>query len=370
MLKHVLLFFVFLIVSSLSFTQDTIVYRQANANLFSNNYYLIKNNPNDKHGTFYRFLVTDDLHYWYGEGSFKENNRLILLRYDTTKCTNRIEYISYPVQSDTISIQWNDCFGDCRSFFTIWAIDSSNNVKKYESHLDTKLKILKSELTNKRLSLHCFSIESKITDFDLRNDTDEILIYAQDTISSGTFDITKEKLKKNNYGFKTRGEFLAKKRKNPKAQFVTQDDYSIYIKVISDPSRLSGFDSIQKQILLSIQNNFNWKNVSVHLYHTSVSYSFRFHFSKNGKFKKITCYFNLYQKESKDNFFTGIQLYFWKITDPDYRFQKKIIRATKKAMKNFPKIEKAIFFGKKTKTIVHLQIKLHPIQKEIEFNLY
>lgn len=365
MLKYILFFISSLIVQFFPFAQDTIVYRQANASLFSNNYYLIKTNPNDKQGIFYRFLVTDDLHYRYGEGIFKENNRIISLRYDTTKCTNRIEYISYPVQSDTVSIQWNDCWGDHLSFFTIRAIDSSNNIKKYESYLDT-LKIPKTELINKRLSLHRFATaKSKLADFDMRNDADEIIIYARDTIMSSTFDTTKEKLKKNKYGFKAKGEFLAKKRKNQKTQFVTQDDNSAYIKVISDPSRLSNYNSIQKQIALSIQKSFNWKNVSEHPYHSSVSY--QFHFSKNGKFKKITSYFDSYPKKPEDNFFTGIQLYFWKITDPDYRFQKKIIRKTKKTMKDFPKIEKVKIFKKKSKTKINLWIKFHPIQKEIEF---
>ncbi len=132
------------------FAQDTTVYRQANASMFSNNYTFIKKNKSDKFGTFIQYSSTDDMQYWYGEGVFTETNQIYFLTFDTTDNHNRIETVASTGHSDTLYIKWFDWRGEQQEWFSIRFQDTINNKNIYHADFLTGIaKIPKNELTSK-----------------------------------------------------------------------------------------------------------------------------------------------------------------------------------------------------------------------------
>ena len=112
MKRYIIFTILFQILVGQLFAQETTIYRQANASLFSNNYTFIKKNKSDKFGTFIQFSRTDDMQYWYGEGIFTETNKKYFLTFDTTNNHNRVETISSTGHSDTLYIKWFDWRGE------------------------------------------------------------------------------------------------------------------------------------------------------------------------------------------------------------------------------------------------------------------
>ncbi len=194
------------------FAQDTTIYRQANASMFSNNYTFIKKNKSDKFGTFIQYSRTDDMQYWYGEGKFTETNKKYFLTFDTTNYYNRIETVASTDHSDTLFIKWFDWRGEQQEWFSIRFQDTINNENIYHADfLIGFVKIQKNELTSKHLSLYPFGGNRNIFDFSVSDSTDEINIFANDQIRMHTFDKKTETLKKNANGFTTIGMFTKEK---------------------------------------------------------------------------------------------------------------------------------------------------------------
>lgn len=194
------------------FAQDTTIYRQANASMFSNNYTFIKKNKSDKFGTFIQYSGTDDMQYWYGEGVFTETNQKYFLTFDTTNNYNRIETVSSTGHSDTLYIKWFDWRGEQQEWFSIRFQDTINHNDIYQSDFIIGfVKIPKNELTNKHLALYPFGGNRNIFDFYVSDKINEINIFVNDQMRMHTFDKKTEILKKNAKGFTTIGMFTKEK---------------------------------------------------------------------------------------------------------------------------------------------------------------
>jgi len=201
------------------FGQDTTIYGQANASMFSNNYTFIKKSKSDKSGTFIHYSGTDDLQHWIGEGVFTETNKKYFLTFDTTNYHNRIETVSSTRHSDTLYIKWFDWRGKQLDWFSIRFADTANNKNSYRAdYLIGIVKIPKNELTSKNLSLYAFGSDRNIVDFFVADNIDEITVFANDLMVMNTFDKKKETLKKNGKGFTTIGMWTNDKP----TQFVIQ----------------------------------------------------------------------------------------------------------------------------------------------------
>lgn len=213
-MNHLYIIFtiLFLTVYGQLFAQDTTIYRQANASMFSNNYTFIKKNKSDKFGTFIQYSGTDDMQYWYGEGVFTETNQKYFLTFDTTHNHNRIETVASTGKSDTLYIKWFDWRGEQQEWFSIRFQDTINNKNIYHADFLTGIvKIPKNELTSKHLSLYPFGGNRNIFDFYVSDSIDEINIFVNDRMRMHTFDKKTEILKKNAKGFTTIGMFTKEK---------------------------------------------------------------------------------------------------------------------------------------------------------------
>ena len=208
---HILTILFFIVFVPL-FGQDTTVYRQANASMFSNNYTFIKKNKSDNSGIFIQYSGTDDMQYWYGQGVFTETNKKYFLTFDTTNNHKRIETVSSTEHSDTLYIKWFDLRGEQQEWFSIRFTDTTKNKNVYrEDFLTGFVKVLKKDLTSKHLSLNAFGSDRNIFDFFVADNIDEINIFANDLMLMHTFDKTKETLKKNGKGFTAIGMWTKEK---------------------------------------------------------------------------------------------------------------------------------------------------------------
>lgn len=193
------------------FSQDTTIYSQANARLFSNYYTFIKKNKSDKSGTFTQYSGTDDLQYWYGEGVFIETKQKIYLTFDTANNRNRIETVSNTGHSDTLYINWFDWWGEQKEWFSIRFVDTIKNKKTYTADFMTGyIKIPKTDLIDKKLSL-VFRGGENTFDFITADNIDEINLFVNDIRIMHTFDKSTVKLKKNRTGFTTTGMWTEEK---------------------------------------------------------------------------------------------------------------------------------------------------------------
>lgn len=215
----IILTVLFLSLSGHLLGQDTTIYRQASASMFSNNYTFIKKKKSDISGTFFQYSGTDDMQYWYGQGVFIETNKKYFLTFDTTNNHNRVETFSSTGHSDTVYFKWFDWFGVQQKWFSIRYTDTSKNKNIYPADpLSGFVKIPKSELKSKRLSLFPFGSNRIIFDFFISENIDEISIYVSDLRFMHTHDKKKETLKKNAKGFTTIGMWTKEKP----TQFVVQ----------------------------------------------------------------------------------------------------------------------------------------------------
>lgn len=216
---YIIFTIVFMAVFGQLFAQDTTIYRQANASMFSNNYTFIKKNQSDKFGTFIQYSGTDDMQYWYGEGVFTETNQKYFLTFDTTNNHNRIETVASTGHSDTLYIKWFDWRGVQQEWFSIRFSDTINHNNIYHSDFIIGfVKIPKNELTSKHLSLNPFGGNRNIFDFYVSDSINEINIFVNDQMLMHTFDKKTEILKKNAKGYTTIGMFTKEKL----TQFVLQ----------------------------------------------------------------------------------------------------------------------------------------------------
>lgn len=199
--------------------QDTLIYIQANASMFSNTYTFIKKVNSDNFGRFKQFSKTDDMQYWYGEGTFIEENRKIILSYDTSRHQNRIETSFEVEHSDTIYIKWFDWWGEPLKWVNVRYSDTTVNDTIFQSDWKSGLiKIATKDIQHNKLSLFAYTSNRKIVDFEINTDINEVSIFANDTITIHTFDKTNETLKKNKKGFVTVGMWT----NNKKTKFVTK----------------------------------------------------------------------------------------------------------------------------------------------------
>lgn len=178
--------------------------------MFSNKYRLIKKNSSDKFGVFMQLTSTDDFQKWFGQGVFSETKRKIHLQFDTTGNFNRIELDSTNNKSDTLCIKWFDWYGRKESFFKIRFTDTTQNNKIYYSSLKTSsIKIPLNELSSKNLTLlYPFKL-IEIVSFTVPDGVSEVRIIA--SIDMHLIKKSTETLKKNKFGFVTRGVFSKKR---------------------------------------------------------------------------------------------------------------------------------------------------------------
>ncbi len=210
--QHLILTILFLTDIGQLFGQDTTIYSQENASMFSNNYTFIRKNKSDSFGTFIQYSGTDDMQQWYGQGVFTETNKNYSLTFDTTNNYNRIETVSSKGQSDTLYIKWFDWRGDQQEQFSIRFMDTANNNIIYDADiLSGFVKIPKSELTSNSLSLYAFGGNKNVFNFSIADSIDEINIFVSDLLFMHTFDKKKETLKKNGKGFTTIGMWTQEK---------------------------------------------------------------------------------------------------------------------------------------------------------------
>ncbi|AFM04727.1 hypothetical protein Fleli_2355 [Bernardetia litoralis DSM 6794] len=188
------------------FGQDTVIYSQENASMFSNNYTFIKKDKADNSGVFQQYSGTDDMQHWFGSGTFTETKRKIFLTFDTTNNQNRIETVSSTNHSDTLYIKWFDWRGEQQEWFSIQFADTTKTKDTYRANfLMGFVKIPKEDLTNKNLLLYAFGSNRNIFNFSVAENIDEINLFVNDPILMHTFDKTTETLKKNKKGFTTVG---------------------------------------------------------------------------------------------------------------------------------------------------------------------
>jgi hypothetical protein len=185
--------------------QDTTIYRQANADMFSNTYKFIKQNKSDNNGIFIQRSGTDDMQHWYGEGTFTETKNFFFLKFDTLKFHNRIETALNAAHSDTLYIKWFNWSGMDECWFSVRPTDTTLNIVYSSDLLAGFVMIPKKELSTKELTLYAYSSDRKVISFSVPDNVDEINIYANDTETMHTFNKTKENLKKNKKGFRTIG---------------------------------------------------------------------------------------------------------------------------------------------------------------------
>ena len=209
---YIILTILFWTVSGQLFGQDTTIYSQESASMFSNNYTFIKKNKSDNFGTFIQYSGTDDMQHWYGRGVFTETNKKYFLTFDTTNNHNRIETVSSTGHSDTLYIKWFDWSGEQQEWFSIRFADTAKNKNIYRADfLIGFVKIPKKELRSKNLSLYAFGSNRNIFDFLVADNIDEINIFVNDSVFMHTFDKKKETLKKNGKGFTTIGMWTKEK---------------------------------------------------------------------------------------------------------------------------------------------------------------
>jgi hypothetical protein len=203
------------------YAQDTLVYRQTNADLFSNKYTFIKTNKTDKNGKFIQTTATDDGQFWIGHGTFQEKNQKIILTFDTTELIPKIEFDTTESNKDFLTIKWFDWWGEPQDFFNVKYTDTTKYKETYLSNW-TKgfLEIPLTELKDNGLSLYFSSGNRKILDFQVIDGINQINIFANDTIRIHIHRKSNEKLKKRKNGFKTIGMWT----KGKKTLFVRQEE--------------------------------------------------------------------------------------------------------------------------------------------------
>jgi len=201
--------------------QDTVEYRQANAALFSNNYTFIKTNKADKNGNFIQTTFSDDGQCWIGHGTFEERIRKIILTFDTTELTPKIEYKTNASNKEYLTIKWFDWWGEQQEIFSVKYTDTTKNKDTYQSNwVKGFLEIPLIELKDNRLSLYLLNSNRKIVDFQVPDGMNEINIFANDTVRIHRHRKSKEKLKKRKNGFKTVGMWT----KGKKTLFVRREE--------------------------------------------------------------------------------------------------------------------------------------------------
>ncbi len=200
-----------------SFGQDTTIFRQANAAMFSNKYTFIRTNKSDKHGTVYHRTSTDDGQSWYTLGKFKESKRKIYLFFDTTKCNPRLVESRNKIHNDTLYIKWFDWWGNRQDWFRVRFTDTTKNTTYYSADWETGLvKIPMTDLKYRNLSLYGFSKNTKLVDFEVSTGTNEVSIFANYFKETHSYDKRKLKLRKRKDGFSA----VAKWTKNKRTLFV------------------------------------------------------------------------------------------------------------------------------------------------------
>jgi hypothetical protein len=201
-----LLTILFLTVATHLFGQDTTIYEQANASMFSNNYTFIKKTKSDTFGTFMQYSRTDDMQNWYGHGVFTESHKKYFLIFDTTNNHNRMETVLSTGHSDTLNIKWFDWSGEQQEWFSIQLADTTRNNIRYQANfLNGSVKIPKKQVVDKHLTLIALGSNRRIFEFWVTEKIDEIYIFANDPVLMHTFTKTQETLKKNEMGFTTIG---------------------------------------------------------------------------------------------------------------------------------------------------------------------
>ena len=221
MTKAYILFTILFLTFGQLFGQDTTIYKQANASMFSNNYTFIKKNKSDNAGAFIQYVRTDDGQYWYGQGVFIETKQKIFLTFDTTNNHNRIETVSNSVHADTLYIKWFDWWGNQQEWFSIRFADTTKDKHIYRAGVLTGfVKIPRKDLTSKNLSLYPFRSDRNIFNFYVPDSVNEVNLFANVPVLMHTFDKTKEILKKNKKGFITIGLWTKEKR----TQFVIRQE--------------------------------------------------------------------------------------------------------------------------------------------------
>lgn len=157
-----------------SYAQDTIIYAQKDAVMFSNRYYLIKDKLESNSGTFYQISKSDDLQYWYGAGTFIETKKRIELDFNKSMEGNRAISIQNSQRSDSLAIRWFDWWKQPQVWFKVRPVDPESQ-KEYSDQVKGLIKIAKTDLGYQRLGL--FQGSQKIFEFDVTSDIDEIQLY-------------------------------------------------------------------------------------------------------------------------------------------------------------------------------------------------
>lgn len=219
-IKYISLFFALLFFGQVN-GQDTVIYYQRNAVLFSNSYTFIKEKKTDNKGIFRQITFSDDGQYWVGQGTFKENLCNIFLTFDTSNIKPRIEYKINEINKENLIVRWFDFFGEEQAFFSIKYTDKQLSNYCYNTKFaNTFIEIPLSELKDNKLSLFFFNSDSKIIDFEVTKGNNEINIYANDKRGMHFYDKVKEKLRKRKNGFITIGMWT----KGKKALFLKQEE--------------------------------------------------------------------------------------------------------------------------------------------------
>lgn len=211
----------FLVLPLPFFGQDSVVFDQAKAALFSNTYTFIRKDKADAYGTFLQRSGTDDLQYWYGHGTFSETKHKIELLFDSTGEHNRIVQTASGLHDDTLYIHWFDWWGQEQVWFNV---RTDAGTKKYScDDFSGLVKIPRAAVNDSLLCLCPFNSNQKLYTFQVADSTNEINLFVNAPTFMHTFGKRKETLKKNKSGFKTTGmwtngksiQFVSRKKKQP-----------------------------------------------------------------------------------------------------------------------------------------------------------
>jgi hypothetical protein len=200
----------FLLIPISLFSQDTSRYCQKSASMYSDCYTFIRENPNNKVGSFIHKILTDDGQTWFGKGSFKENKRKFILTYQRHYDTLSVNFeIDSTIISDSLlfinkSFCWFPCYfhspqkpEDAFFYFIDLSFDSTLKSKKI-------------------FSKGLFWIDSDSKKFFKIPSTDRLVIISIEYYPPKRITILKpkkkEKLKKTKNGFKVKSLFGVKRK--------------------------------------------------------------------------------------------------------------------------------------------------------------
>lgn len=211
--KLVLLFSSIMIFDQV-FGQDTVVYEQANASMFSNSYTFIRKNKTDKYGDFFQISFADVGESFIGVGTFKESKRKIHLVFDTTELEPKINYLLNENDENVLTVKWYNWVGIPMNYFSVKYTDTTINKDIYHSNWNTGiLQIPFADLKDSMLTLYKVAGRTKILDFKVPNGINQIEIFAYDILRLQRLKKTNEVLKKRKKGFKTVGMWSYRKKK-------------------------------------------------------------------------------------------------------------------------------------------------------------